>query len=130
MLGVFPGKSIVSDTKDKRQSGQISIEGRSASRASAGNRGAMAWRARNRRVREIGPEALQYVDGVRSASRWGRVIENYEDSEGDVRQAWSDGDQEGYGGDMIVDRITPLTRKPSGRGKGRSSMGEGPVSVD
>ena len=130
MLGVSPGKSTASDAKEKRQSGQPPIEGRSASRASAGNRGAMAWRTRNRRVRELGLEALQYVDGIRSASRWGRVVENYEDSDGDVRhEVWSDGDQEGYGSNTIVDRITPLTRKPSGRSKGRPSMGEGPSSV-
>lgn len=131
MLGVSPGNSSVSDAKEKRQSAQLTVEGRSASRASAGNRGAMAWRARNRKVREIGLESLQFVDGVRSASRWGRVVENYDDSDGDIRQeVWSDGDQEGYGSDTIVDRITPLTRKPSGRSKGRPSMGEGPASME
>ena len=131
MLGVSPTKSTASDAKEKRQSGQVSIEGRSASRASAGNRGAMAWRTRNRRIRELGLEALQYVDGVRSASRWVRVAENYNDSDGDIRQeVWSDGDQEEYGSDTIVDRITPLTRKRSGRSKGRPSMGEGLASVE
>jgi hypothetical protein len=95
----------------------------------------MAWRSRSRKVREIEMDALQYVDGVRSASRWGKVVEAFDDndSEYDVLRSaspHSNGAQDTYARDSHVDHITPLTRKPSGRSKGRPSMGDGGVSSD
>lgn len=132
MLAASPGKLSSSNTNEKRWSAQLAVDGRSASRASAGNRGAMAWRSKSRKVREIGMEALQYVDGVRSAARWGRAVEHFdEESEHGARpEPYSDGDQEGYGSERKIDHITPLTRKPSGRSKGRPSMGEGNMSIE
>jgi hypothetical protein len=67
------------------------------------------------------------VDGVRSASRWSMAVEAMDnDSERDVHpnESVSDEGPSGYGRETIVSRITPLTRKPSGRSKGRPSMGE------
>jgi len=87
----------------------------------------MAWRSKSRKIRVIGVEALQFVDGVRSASRWSMAIEAMDnDSEHDVHpnESVSDEGPGGCGRDAIVSRITPLTRKPSGRSKGRPSMGE------
>ncbi|KIM75400.1 hypothetical protein PILCRDRAFT_827312 [Piloderma croceum F 1598] len=127
MLSASPGKPPSLDAKEKRRSAQLAAEGRSASRASAGTRGSMAWRSKSRKIREIGVEALQFVDGVRSASRWSMAVEAMDnDSEHDVHpnESVSDEGPGGYGRDTIVSRITPLTRKPSGRSKGRPSMGE------
>lgn len=43
---------------------------RSASRVSAVGRGTMAWRSRGRKLRMIGIETLEWVDGVRGLGRW------------------------------------------------------------
>jgi hypothetical protein len=93
----------------------------------------MAWRSKSRKIREIGVEALQFVDGIRSASRWGMTVEAYDnDSEHDVPRIASASDEshDGYGSDAIVNHITPLTRNPSGRSKGRPSIGEDDEGYD
>jgi hypothetical protein len=126
MLAASPGKPPAPDAKEKRKSAQLAAEGRSASRASAGCRGSMAWRSKSRKIREIGVDTLQFVDGIRSASRWGMAVEAYDnDSEHDVPKSTSDEGHCNYGSDTIVNHITPLTRKPSGRSKGRPSLGDG-----
>jgi len=86
-----------------------------------------SWRLRNRKVREIGIEILQWVDGVRSASRWSKSL--VPDSEfGDEEGHFSTYPAEEPEGDeptvKINTHITPLTRRPSGRAKGRLSMSE------
>lgn len=82
------------------------------------------WRSRNRKVREVGIEILQWVDGVRSASRWGRSIVH----EGEEESKFSTYATEELEGDdstiKVNTHITPLTRKPSGRAKGRLSTSE------
>ncbi|KAJ7487517.1 DIL domain-containing protein [Mycena galericulata] len=109
MLSALPGKLIFPD--DKPPPTPMS---RSSSRASEGNRGAMPWRSRNRTLRQVGVGTLQWVDGVRSAARWGRLV-NPDDE---------DIPDELNGAELTVDtHITPLTRKPSGRSKGRPSQG-------
>lgn len=126
MLAASPGKGPLPNAEEKRQSAQLMANGRSASRASAGNRGSMAWNSRAQRVREIGAETLQFVDGVRSASRWGRTLDTDEidsDYGSPALGSHSDDGHGAYGSDARLDRITPLTRKPSGRSKGRASMG-------
>ncbi|KAF8587324.1 hypothetical protein K439DRAFT_1652322 [Ramaria rubella] len=70
-------------------------EERSASRASVGakGRGAMRWRSRSRKLRRIGIETLEWVDGVRGLGRWSggvdaRMFEGEEsESEGTTGQA-------------------------------------------
>jgi len=78
-------------------------------------------------------DTLQYVDGIRSASRWKSVVEAFDDNDSDynvLRPAeHPSGIRDAYG-DSNVDHITPLTRKPSGRSKGRPSLGESGVSVE
>lgn len=124
------------DADEKRRSAQLIAEGRSASRASAGSRGSLAWRSRSRKVRELDMDALQYVDGVRSASRWRKVVEAFDDNDNDYHDilrpasSYPNGFQEIYPSDSNVDRITPLTRKPSGRSKGRPSLEDGGVSTE
>jgi len=133
MLAASPGKPPTQDTEEKRKSAQLTVQGRSASRASAGNRGSMAWRSKSRKVREIGVEALQFVDGIRSASRWTMAAEEYNDNDSEHdpprNESFSDDCRNGYGSDTNLNHATPLTRKPSGRSKGRPSIGEGDEGV-
>ncbi|KAJ6509454.1 DIL domain-containing protein [Mycena vitilis] len=114
MLSALPGKLIFPDDKPPHTP-LPTPDSRSSSRASEGSRGAMPWRSRDRTLRQVGVGTLQWVDGIRSAARWGRVMPPDED---DVE----DGELEE--GELTVDtHITPLTRKPSGRTKGRPSQG-------
>ncbi|KAJ7125663.1 hypothetical protein C8R43DRAFT_1029854 [Mycena crocata] len=119
MLSALPGKLIFPD--DKHYNAHSTPDSRSSSRASEGTRGAMPWRSRNRTLREVGIGTLQWVDGVRSAARWGRLTNPDED---ETRSYSPDNSESSNGGELTVNtHITPLTRKPSGRSKGRPSQG-------
>lgn len=137
MLGALPTKPPSLDD-EKRAAVRLSVDGssRSASRASFGNRGAMGWRF-SKQLREIGPSTLQYVDGSRAAARWTRPVE-LEDDEGDKPPpAYADDDDDGDGigdgdgepGELKIDtqtvHLTALTRAPSGRSRGRTSVANG-----
>lgn len=114
MLSALPGKLILPDDKPPHTPLPTS-NSRSSSRASAGSRGAMPWRSRDRTLRQVGVGTLQWVDGVRSAARWTRLT-NPDDDEMQNAEL-----EEGV---LTVEtHITPLTRKPSGRSKGRPSQG-------
>lgn len=125
MLSARPGK-IPSHEDDKRSPLPTPDPTRSASRASSGSRGAMAWHSRNRKVREVGSGALKWIDGAVSASRWGRPV--LDEDEGDGEQVeMSEGDYvqvEREDGLRVDTRVTPLTRKRSAR-KARVSVGGG-----
>ncbi|KAF5375121.1 hypothetical protein D9758_000363 [Tetrapyrgos nigripes] len=119
MLGALPGNSL-RDDDDKRSNASDS---RSASRSSVG---AMPWRAKNRKLRNLGSGALKWVDGAASASRWGRPVVEEEDGD----PAGENGDPAGEDGEhpdkLQVDiNFTPLTRKRSGKVKGRPSLQTG-----
>jgi hypothetical protein len=92
-------------------------------------RGCMEWRSRNRKIREVGIDVLQWVDGVHSASRWGRAghLEEFDDEQGRTPAYDFDdtpaGGEDGLGASDLPP-LTPLTRKPSARSKGRHSLGE------
>ncbi|KZP03002.1 hypothetical protein FIBSPDRAFT_769591, partial [Athelia psychrophila] len=129
LLAASPGK--MPEEAGKRHSDHLTVDGRSASRASAGNRGSMSWRSRARKLREIGPEALQFVDGVRSASRWGRPMADEDNgSEFDNPPMMSHSD-DGRGED-VESHITSFTRtrkQSMHRAKGRASgTGDGTVT--
>jgi hypothetical protein len=79
LLSAVPGNNAAAAVKkSKRESAVLTPNGngsfvgeeRSASRASAAGRGAMAWRSRGRKLRTIGIETLEWVDGVRGLGRW------------------------------------------------------------
>lgn len=74
-------------------------EGRSASRASAAGRGAMAWRSRGRKLRVIGIETLEWVDGVRGLGRWstGMDVRSFGGGEEEREEAEESGDGLGEG---------------------------------
>ncbi|KAL0578711.1 hypothetical protein V5O48_003267 [Marasmius crinis-equi] len=140
MLGALPGDpggSVFGEmgTGDKRFNSSSSLGtpptpssmSRSASRASNlsnVSHGAMRWRSRNRKLREVGASSLKWIDGV----RWGRRTGISYQGEGE-----GEGDGEGEGEDEELDgadaedrtlkiKLDTLTRRPSGR-KGRASQG-------
>lgn len=107
MLAALPGKLLIPED-DKRLSPTIPDTRSTNSRVS------MDWRARNRKLREVGVATLKWIDGTTSVSRWSRPLPDEEEDEG------VQGTE-----DLHVDtNITPLTRKPSGRSKGKPSIGE------
>jgi len=125
LLAALPGKRMLLDDS-KGFSLQSLSSSRSLSRGS-NTPTSLAWKLRNRKVREVGIDTLQWVDGIRSASRWGQPLEHdyeLEDEDGSQRQqATAEPDDDEFT-IQINTHVTPLTRKPSGRSKGRPSMGE------
>ena len=119
LLAALPGNII--HLEDAEMTSMESL--RSDSGKSSKHTNTFAWRSRDRKVREIGIEILQWVDGVRSASRWGNSLGH--DIEAGNEEDHSTEETEG---DKLTVRInthiTPLTRKPSGRAKGRLSISE------
>lgn len=72
MLAAWPGTSSIAELlaqedearAKRRTSADLSVDdGRSASRASVGNRGAMQWRLRSETVRHVEPDLVDWVDG-------------------------------------------------------------------
>ncbi|KAJ7092642.1 DIL domain-containing protein [Mycena epipterygia] len=118
MLSALPGKlTFLDDRHFNAHAHFLAPDSRSSSRASEGSRGPMPWRSRDRTLRQVGVGTLQWVDGVRSAARWGRLANPEEDS-----RPYTPDNSDPH--DLSVDtHITPLTRKPSGRSKGRPSQG-------
>ena len=79
----------------------------------------LCWKLRNRKLREVGLETLEWVDGTKSAARWTRPVEcEEEDAE---HSPFLTDDQTGE--EELRIKVTPLTRKPSGRSKSRFSAG-------
>lgn len=120
LLGALPAQRHPPE-EDKRHRVNLSVDdpSRSASRASFGSRGAMAWRLDCRRLREVGMGTLQCIDGTGSA-RWNRLVEFDEAEADDAPPPSSDDDP-----DSEAERhahLTPLTRKPSTRSRGRASV--------
>ncbi|TBU34643.1 DIL domain-containing protein [Dichomitus squalens] len=132
MLGALPKKpASLSEEKTHR----ISVDGssRSTSRASFGNRGAMDWKF-SKKLRDIGPTTLLWVDGSVSAARWTRPVEPEPDEEEERPPPYSSDEHQGDGEDddgqgtlriNTAVHLTALTRAPSGRSRGRTSMAGG-----
>ncbi|KAI0788667.1 DIL domain-containing protein [Abortiporus biennis] len=138
LLGAVPSKNV--DAEDeKRNSVTNGLETqRSASRASSGSRGAMAWRVQTRKLREISMTTLQWVDGALSAARWYRPM-FFEDEEEEKPPPYSSDDPNptnANGGELdlqpgIIEHLTPLTRKRSARqSRGRPSVGDDMMDMD
>jgi hypothetical protein len=122
MLSALPGK-LPTTQDEKRNSMQFNSSNRSASRASIKRSGIMAWRSRNRKLRQVGADTLQWVDGVRSAARWVRPVQVEDEEEEEAPQSRSSDDLLQNGSPNPDTHITPLTRKPSTRSRGRPSYG-------
>ncbi|GBE77775.1 hypothetical protein SCP_0106570 [Sparassis crispa] len=130
MLGALPVTRTNPD-EERRNNARLSLDSTATttSRGSFGSRGAMAWRLRNRKLREVGVTTLQWIDGSRSAARWTRPVELDEEVEGPPPPYSSDDPQSSHGDlePALVTHLTPLTRKPSTRSRGRASVGSTPV---
>ncbi|PCH33875.1 hypothetical protein WOLCODRAFT_135367 [Wolfiporia cocos MD-104 SS10] len=134
MLGALPASRSLSD--DEKQHNPRLSQDSTASRASFGARGAMAWRLKSKKLRDVGVGTLQWVDG---ATRWTRPAETNGEEDEDWEQPPSystdddaDTDSEGEGALKVQTHFTPLTRKPSARGRGRagSAIEEVPTPPD
>ncbi|KAF9015076.1 DIL domain-containing protein [Cyathus striatus] len=135
LLGALPAKKRFLDEGQRLFQRNAPITPDSRSSSCAGDRIpiSVAWRRRNRKVREVGISALRWVDGATSASRWGRPVDPSYGSDDDEQKPPSyisdDGNE-----DVTVKinvHVTSFTRRPSTRGRGRQGMGETtPVAVD
>ncbi|KAG6818017.1 hypothetical protein H0H87_009172 [Tephrocybe sp. NHM501043] len=80
------------------------------------------WRFRNKRLRDIGVGALQWIDGIRSAASWVRPSLDDEDGPQLPVYTLNQADRNHEPNLKIIVPATPLTRQPSAR-KGRQSVG-------
>ena len=107
-------------------------DSRCASRASKRSAGSLPWRISTKRLRDTSLGILRWVDGAGSHARWARGVdvegrEEYEfDSEvpsspSPYRVGSEDDRENGAVAPSGVRRVTPLTRRPSLRSKGRAS---------
>ncbi|KAI0053337.1 hypothetical protein FA95DRAFT_1579463 [Auriscalpium vulgare] len=116
---------------DKHNSGSMSADFRSASRSSRRSSGSIPWQSATKRLREVGLETLQWVDGIGSAARWTRPVEpegpEDEDDEPVTYVPDDSGEREGLVIETNVRRVTPLTQKPPLRNKGRVGSDMTPV---
>ncbi|KAI0068436.1 hypothetical protein BV25DRAFT_1875981 [Artomyces pyxidatus] len=109
----------------------ISGDGRSISRASRRSSGSIPWQTTTKRLREVGLETLQWVDGVSSTARWTRPVEADEQEDDDEEQEYdlpvysaddSNLQEGGLSVSVELKRVTPLTQRPSQlRSKNKSS---------
>ncbi|KAI0721376.1 DIL domain-containing protein [Cerioporus squamosus] len=131
MLGALPTKPASLDDQ-KRSSVRLSIDGSSRSTSRASYRGAMSYRF-SKQLRDIGPSTLQWVDGRGAAARWTRPEpEPMEPDEEDDKPPppYPDEDDDRPEGERDENglkintavHLTALTRAPSGRSRGRTSM--------
>lgn len=119
MLGALPANRTTPD-EAKHHSNRLSQDS-TASRASFGTRGAMAWRLKSKKLREVSATTLQWVDGSRAARRWTRPAELEEEEEWEQLPPYPTADVQSPDALKVEVHFTPLTRKPSARSRGRAS---------
>jgi hypothetical protein len=139
LLAALPSKAFLDMNVPGSQPPSASLSPPSNPKGSIdfGRPGPLLWRSRNRKIREAGVGALQWVDGLHSASRWWRPLDHtlHDDVEGqdDSHAHGPEGAGESeavHGGEeqdntlRVETQFTPFTRKPSIRSKGRPSMGD------
>lgn len=124
-LAAAPGKQPITE-EEKRRSLPTDDIRRSASRASFGNRGSLAWRMNSKKLRDVSAGTLRWVDGQKSASRWFRPRFDDEDEDETIPPPpYTSGetqDDEGNNAELTT-HLTLMTRKSSLRSRGRASMG-------
>jgi len=100
-------------------------DSRSASRASKRSAESLPWRTTTKRLRDTSLDVLQWVDGVGSHARWARQVDMQVQEEDEYKDEksplGSDAQESDIAPTSAVRRVTPLTRKPSLRSKGRAS---------
>jgi hypothetical protein len=128
MLATVSVDRVSVEKQIKRRSAQLSD---ALGPDSVGNRTVFQWRSRNRKVREVGVEALRLVDGNRPVAQWMGPFEGPQDDQDDPPPYTSDDPdaEETTWSGISQNHSTPLTRKPSTRSKGRqSSAGAAPIN--
>ncbi|KAI0313500.1 hypothetical protein OF83DRAFT_527503 [Amylostereum chailletii] len=124
MLSAVPKKPPL--WKDSRPGNeQAGSDGRSASRMSRRSADNIPWQTSTRRLRDVGLETLQWVDGIGSVSRWSRpwqIDENEGADEGVAPPPYTSGDPDESDLSITasVPWVTSLTTKPSLHRRGRS----------
>jgi hypothetical protein len=116
MLSAIPGKLPFEPTAQARKS---SADAKKARDAAVDGQAVLGWRCKARSIREVGMDALRWVDGANYASRWSSPFHvEFEPEEEEVLQAPSslmlEIPQEIDRDDQSA-RITPITRRPSAR---------------
>jgi hypothetical protein len=125
MLAASPSKLPLSTHERKKSGLPLNVENGEASTpaASAGSRGALNWRFKGRRVRDVGVGTLRWVDGLNYTSRWSRAPGSDEDDKDNVASEKSDEPLVNGEGPILPRSMAPLTHKPSARNRAtRNSM--------
>ncbi|KAG6912037.1 hypothetical protein DXG01_000285 [Tephrocybe rancida] len=116
MLAALPQKHFFSDEEKRDKRNTKIVESTRAA----------PWRFRNKKLREVGVGALQWVDGFRSAARWVRPINLDDEEDSPHPPAYTSDDTLAEEQPILgIDTdVTPLTRQPSTSvRKGRHSGG-------
>lgn len=135
LAAVSADRIFGSESLDKLRSAQLLPAVRNTD-PNLGNRSTTQtrWRSRNKKVREVGVEALRWVDGNRSGAQWPESFELPQDDQYDQDDPPSyvsdDANVDAVQSGIFQNNGTPLTRKPSARSKGRQSMGGTTTPVD
>ena len=122
LLSALPGRSSLVSGDDRLQS---------PTRPKPDIPGAMAWRSRNRKLRQVGLDTLRWVDGVRPTTRWARpadlddIDDEVDHDQEDTKRISESDKSQPLPDSPKLDGDTPFTRtrKPSARR--RASEGEG-----
>ena len=128
LLSAMPGKKAMFNDQKRTSLQTLSSSSENSSGHGQGHAPStpLPWVSRNRKIRKVNVGTLQWVDGIRSASRWGRpVAADYEP--GDEADPSSPEDVNDPDPTIKTNiHLTHLTRKPSGRatGKARPSADE------
>ncbi|TFK30350.1 hypothetical protein FA15DRAFT_662297 [Coprinopsis marcescibilis] len=128
LLAALPSRAFLEEFKGSTPPSAPLSPGSGRSSMDLGNTGALLWRSRDSKIREAGLDILQLVDGARPPSQWWKNLEKPSEAEyhsDDDIPATIVEDPD----DLTLQfnprpEPTPLTRKPSGRSKGRASLGE------
>ncbi|KAG2350276.1 hypothetical protein BDR05DRAFT_9958 [Suillus weaverae] len=132
VLSATPEKRVVSGYGE-RPGARTAAHARSTSQASTldGDGGAMKWRCRSRRVRNVDFETLQWVDRFRTKSQTFQLPVHGEEYEETYPSTPLSGGIDDLRIDTDVPHTilhgTPLTKRPSARSRGRLSLIGDPV---
>lgn len=126
LLSALPGKKAMLDDRER-----VSMQTLSSSSDTSSGHGhvhapstPLPWVSKNRKIRKVTVGTLQWVDGIRSASRWGRPVAHDYEPEDEAEPSSPEDVNDPDPTISMNTHITHLTRKPSGRAKARPGAGE------
>lgn len=126
LLGAVPGKGLPTSTRP-RSDPIIPEPPRSSSRASQGITGAMGWKLRSRKMREVEIRTLQWIDGAPSTARWYRPLE-LDDDEERPPPPYTPIEEVDSTDVKVALHLTPFTNSRISRSRGRQSSGVTPIA--